>query len=53
MDVFYKNSIAEKGTLGNIKQIFEHKSLKPSDVMNNFQHVWDFVEVCTYDTHVY
>ena len=45
MNEFYSGkSLADRGTLYHIKEFFNHKSLK-SNVMENFQHVWDFIEV--------
>ena len=45
MKEFYNSgSVADRGTMYNIKVIFKHKNAK-TEVMDNFQHVWDFIEV--------
>ena len=45
MNEFMKNgSVADDGTLANIREVFRHHSLK-NKVMDNFQHVKDFVRV--------
>jgi hypothetical protein len=41
---FRGGSVANRGTLYNIKEVFNHRSVS-SDVMNNFDHVWDLVQV--------
>jgi len=41
---FSQKSIGEIGSLYYIKEIFSHRSLKAA-VMQNYQHVEDFIEV--------
>ena len=43
--LFKQTSVGDRGTMYHLKEIFQHRSLK-SKVMDNVQHVWDFVEVC-------
>lgn len=46
MNEFYNaESLAERGTVAQVKEMFGHRSLKRK-VMANYQHVWDFVQVC-------
>jgi hypothetical protein len=45
MNNFYSGSSqAEAGTLFQIKVFFQHKSVS-SNVMKDFQHVWDLLQV--------
>ena len=45
MDAFFNGrSVADRGTLFNLKEYFRHRSLE-GKVMDNFQHVYDFLEV--------
>ena len=43
-DFFSEDSTADPGTLYNIKQRFKHRSVN-KNVMHNFQHTWDMLEV--------
>ena len=53
MDVFFNgSSVADRGTVAQLKSFFQHRSLKPK-VMDNFQHVWDFLEVCMTNIDIY
>lgn len=42
--LFTATSIADRGTLYQIKEMFNHRSVK-KNVMGNFQHVWDLLKV--------
>ena len=43
-DLFTPASVASHGTLFHSKEFFGHKSVQ-KDVMHNFQHVWDLMQV--------
>ena len=45
MDLLFKQeSMARAGTMYNMKQLFNHRSLQ-ANVQTNVQHVWDMIEV--------
>ena len=45
MNMLYRGqSVAARGTIAQLKGFFGHRSLK-KDVMQNYQHVWDMIEV--------
>ena len=45
MDLLFRGeSVAARGTYAQLKEYFNHRSLK-KNVMANVQHVWDMVEV--------
>ena len=41
---FTGKGLSDRGTFFNMKAVFRHHNLK-SKVMDNFDHVWDFIEV--------
>ncbi|XP_014667906.1 PREDICTED: uncharacterized protein LOC106809356 [Priapulus caudatus] len=43
---FVGASIADRGTISQLKSDFNHRALR-KDVMSNFQHVWDMYEFTT------
>jgi hypothetical protein len=43
-EFFVAASVGARGTTYNIKELFNHRNLKEK-VMDNFQHVWDFIQV--------
>ena len=43
--LFKGESVAERGTIAHLKEYFRHRSFSPKKVMDNFQHVWDFMQV--------
>ena len=47
MDLFFKQtSVTKRGSLYNIKEVFNHRNVKQK-VMEDFQHVHDFISVTT------
>ncbi len=45
MDSLFKtDNVADRGTLYHAKEFFGHRSVQ-KEVMHNFQHVWDLLQV--------
>ncbi len=54
MDLLYKaQSVAERGTVCQLKNAYGHKSMKPTDVANSFNFVDNFTRFVTKAAVVY